>query len=82
MMHVSIKPFIVKAPVSPPEVHNMFRVRVCAANMGGCLSPEFSKQGSLFGRFSLNMGRFGRNSRKWVGSRKINHKSGYESWFV
>ena len=34
----------------------MLRVRVCAAHMGGLLGPKFSKQGSLFGRFSLNMG--------------------------
>ena len=29
-------------------VHNMLRVRVCAAHMGGFLGPKFSKQGSLF----------------------------------
>ena len=28
--------------------HNMLRVRVCAAHMGGFLGPKFSKQGSLF----------------------------------
>ena len=39
----------------------MLRIRVCAAHMSGCLGPKFSKQGSLFGRFSLNMGGFSRN---------------------
>ena len=29
-------------------VHNMLRVQVCAAHMGGFLGPNFSKQGSLF----------------------------------
>ena len=42
----------------------MLSVRVCAAHMGGFLGPKFSKQGSLFGRFSLNMGRFSRNWQK------------------
>ena len=45
-------------------VHNMFRVRVCAAHMGGFLGLKFSKQGSLFGRFSINMGGLSRNWRK------------------
>ena len=42
----------------------MLRVRVCAAHMGGFLGPKFSKQGSLFGRFSLNKGGLSRNWRK------------------
>ena len=29
-------------------VHNMLRVRVCAAHMGGFVDPKLSKQGSLF----------------------------------
>ena len=44
----------------------MLRVGVCAAHMGGFLGSEFSKQGSLFGQFSLNMGRFSRNWQKIV----------------
>ena len=39
------------------EVHNMLRVRVCAAHMDGFLGPKFSRQGSLFrypGYQSLN----------------------------
>ena len=36
----------------------MLRVRVCAAHLGGFSGPKFSKQGSFFGRFSLNMGGF------------------------
>ena len=44
----------------------MLRVRVCAAHMGGFLGPKFSKQGSFFGRFSLNMGGFSRNWQKIV----------------
>ena len=28
--------------------HNMLRVRVSAAQMGGYLGPKFSEQGSLF----------------------------------
>ena len=39
-------------------VHNMIRVRVCAAHMGGFLGPIFSKEGSFFGRFSSKMGVF------------------------
>ena len=42
----------------------MLRVRVCAASMGGLLGPKFSEQGSLFGRFSINVGRFSRNLQK------------------
>ena len=63
----------------------MLRVRVCAAHMGGFLGPKFSKQGSLFGRFSINMGGLSRNWRKIAKngpfSAKIHHKSGYESKF-
>ena len=43
----------------------MLRVRVCAAHMGGFLGPKFSKQGSFFGRFSINMGGLSRYRRKW-----------------
>ena len=42
----------------------MLRVRVCAVHMGGFLGLKFSKQGSLFGRCSLNMGWFSRNWQK------------------
>ena len=66
-------------------VHNMLRVRVCAAHMGGFLGPKFSKQGSLFGRFSIKEGGLSRNWRKiakngWF-SAKIHHKSGYDGNF-
>ena len=44
----------------------MLRVQVCATHMGGFLGPKFSKQGSLFGRISLNMGGFSRNWPKIV----------------
>ena len=37
-------------------VHNMLRVRICAAHMGGFLGPRFSKQGSLFRQISLKQG--------------------------
>ena len=33
-------------------------VEVCAAHMSRYLDPKFSKEGSFFGRFSLNMGWF------------------------
>ena len=36
----------------------MLRVRVYATHMGGFFGPKSSKQGSLFARFSLNMGGF------------------------
>ena len=42
----------------------MFRVRVCAALLGGFFGPKFPKQGSLFARFDINMGGFARNWRK------------------
>ena len=42
----------------------MLRLRVCATHMGGFLGPKFSKQGSLLGRFSINMGGFSRNWQK------------------
>ena len=63
----------------------MLRVRVCAAHMGGFWGPKISRQGSFFGRFSINMGGFSRNWRKIVKngwfSAKIHHKSGYDSKF-
>ena len=66
-------------------VHIMLRVRVCAAHMGGFLGPKFSKQGSLFGRFSINKGGLSRNWRnvaknEWF-SAKIHLKSGYSGNF-
>ena len=36
----------------------MLKVRECAADMGGFLGPKFSKQGSLFAIFSLNIAGF------------------------
>ena len=46
---------------------------------------KFSKQGSLFGRISINMGGLSRNWQKVAKngllSAKIQHKSGYESKF-
>ena len=66
-------------------VHNMLRVRVCAAHMGGFLGPKFSKKGSIFGRFSINKGELSRNWRKiaknGLFSAKIHHKSGYDRKF-
>ena len=63
----------------------MLRVRVCAAHMGGFLGPKFSKQGSFFGRFFLNMGRLPRIWRNVVKngsfSAKIHHKSRYSGKF-
>ena len=51
-------------------VHNMLRVRVCAAHMGGFLGPKFSKQGSLFRQIFHKQGwviqKLAKNSRKWV----------------
>ena len=62
-------------------VHNMLRVRVCAAYMGGFLGPKFSKQGSLFRQIFLKQGGLSRNRRKiakngWF-SAKFHHKIGY-----
>ena len=37
---------------------------MCRPYGGGFLGPKFSKQGSLFGRFSLNMGEFSRKLQK------------------
>ena len=39
-------------------VHNMLRVRMCAIHIDVVLDPKFSKQESLFGKFSINMGGF------------------------
>ena len=50
-----------KFKIQARGVHNMLRVRVCAAHMGGFLGPKFSKQGSHFGRFSINKGGLSRN---------------------
>ena len=51
-------------------VHNMLRVRVCAAHMGGFLGPKFSKQGSLFRQIFLKQGwliqKLAKNSKNWV----------------
>ena len=53
--------------------------------MGGFFGPKFSKQGSLFGRFSINKGGLSKNWRKiakngWF-SAKIHHESGYDGNF-
>ena len=52
--------------VTPGRGRNILRVGVCAALMGGFLVPTFSKQGSPFGRFSLNKGGLSRNCRNIV----------------
>ena len=63
----------------------MLRVRVCAADMGGFLGPKFSKQGSIFSRFSTNKGELSRNWRKiaknGLFSAKIHHKGEYDRKF-
>ena len=60
---------------NPEGVHNMLRVRVCAAHMGGFLGPKFSKQGSLFRQIFLKQGwviqKLAKNSKKWVVFRQI-----------
>ena len=66
---------------NPGGVHNMLRVRVCPAHMGGFLGLKFSKH--LFGRVSINEGELSRNWRKiakngWF-SAKIQHKCGYDT---
>ena len=62
----------------------MLKIRVCATHIG-VFGPKFSKQGSLFGRFYINMGGLSRNWRTIAKngpfSAKIHHKSGYESKF-
>ena len=40
----------------PGGRHNMLRVRVCAAHMGGFLGPKLSKQGSIFRQIFLKHG--------------------------
>ena len=51
--------------------HNVLRVRVCAAHMGGFLGPEFSKQGSLFRQIFHKQGwviqKLAKNSKKMDG---------------
>ena len=53
--------------------------------LGGFLGPKFSKQVSLFGRFSLNMGGLSRNWRQIINngwfSAKIDHESRYDGQF-
>ena len=55
---------------NPGGVHNMLRVRVCAAHKGGFLGPKFSKQGSLFRQIFLKqwwvIQKLAKNSKKWV----------------
>ena len=45
-------------------VHNMLRVRVCAAHIGGFLDQNSLDKGLSFGKFSINMGGISRNWRK------------------
>ena len=63
----------------------MFRVRVCAAHMGGFLDQNSLNKGPFFGRSSINMGGLSRNWRKIAKNRSfsanIHHKIGYESKF-
>ena len=40
----------------PGEGHNMLRVRVCAAHMGGFLGRNSLDKGPFFGRFSIDIG--------------------------
>ena len=51
-------------------VHNMLRVWVCAAHMGGFLGPKFSKQGFIFRQISHKQGwviqKLAKNSKKWM----------------
>ena len=49
------------------RVHNIMRVRVCAAHIGGrggCWTLDSLNKGQFLGRFSLYMGGFGRNWQK------------------
>ena len=66
-------------------VHNMLRVRVCTAHMGGFLGRNSLDKGTLFGRFSINMGGLSKNWRNIAKngplSAKIHHKGGYDSKF-
>ena len=66
-------------------VHNMLRVRVCAAHMGGFLGPKFSKQGSIFRQIFHKQGwiiqKLAKNSKNGWFSAKIHHKSGYDRKF-
>ena len=59
--------------VRPPGgLHEMLRVGVCAAHLGGFSGPKFSKQGSLFRQIFLKHGWFffqklaKKNGQKWV----------------
>ena len=45
-------------------VHNILRVRVCAAHMGGFFGQNSLNKGPFFGRFFINMGGLSRNWRK------------------
>ena len=45
-------------------MHNMFRVRVCVAHMGGFLGQNSLNKGPFFRRFFINMGGLSRNWRK------------------
>ena len=56
----------------------MLRVRVCSTHMGGFLGPKVPKQGSLFGRFSLNMGGFAKIRRKYLKWVVFRRNSTYE----
>ena len=62
-------------------VHKILRVRVCAAHW--VFGPKFCKQGSFFGRFTINMGELSRNwlkiAKNELFSAKIHHKSGHDS---
>ena len=49
---------------TPWGIHEILRVLVCAAHIAGVFGSKFSKQGSLFGRFSINIGGLSRNWRK------------------
>ena len=58
-------------------VHDMLRVRTCAAHMGGLLGPKLSKQGSLFSADFL---------QAWLGivaiSKKLSKMGSFPPYFT
>ena len=63
----------------------MFRVRVCAAHVGGFWGQDSLSKGPFFGGFFIKMGGLSRNWRKRAKngsfSAKVHHKSGYDGKF-
>ena len=66
-------------------VHNMSRVRVCAAHMGGFLGPNSLNKGHIFSADFHKQGwvikELAKNSKKWSVFRQIHHISGYDGNF-